>query len=121
MKVEYMEYIINGYEPKRLFEIFEEISAIPRGSGNEKGIADYICAYAEKLGLAFQIIDDILDADEAGSDKERGLATFLTFMSAEEAKNEAVKLSNEARSAIEEYENNGFLLGLCDYLLERTY
>ncbi len=53
-----MNYIVNGYEPKRLFEIFEEISAIPRGSGNEKGIADYICAYAEKLGL-FYVRDNV--------------------------------------------------------------
>ena len=53
-----MEYIVNGYEPKRLFEIFEEISAIPRGSGNEKEIADYICAYAERLGL-FVIRDEV--------------------------------------------------------------
>ena len=48
-----MQYLIEGYEPKRLFEIFEEISAIPRGSGNEKGIADYICNFAEKLGLFY--------------------------------------------------------------------
>ena len=48
-----MEYIIKDREPKRLFEIFEEISAIPRGSGNEKGIADYICAFAENLGLFY--------------------------------------------------------------------
>lgn len=46
-----MNYIVNGYEPKRVFEIFEEISAIPRGSGNEKGVADYIEAFATRLGL----------------------------------------------------------------------
>ena len=46
-----MEYIIHGYEPKRLFEIFEEISAIPRGSGNEKGIADYIEKFANDRKL----------------------------------------------------------------------
>lgn len=46
-----MEYIIKDREPKRLFEIFEEISAIPRGSGNEKQIADYICTFADRLGL----------------------------------------------------------------------
>jgi dipeptidase D len=46
-----MSYIINGYEPKRVFEIFEDLSAIPRGSGNERGVADYIDAFATKLGL----------------------------------------------------------------------
>jgi len=46
-----MEYVVNGKEPKRLFEIFEEISAIPRGSGNEKGIASYIEKFALERGL----------------------------------------------------------------------
>jgi len=38
-------------EPKRMFNFFEEISQIPRGSGNEKAIADYICDFARKKGL----------------------------------------------------------------------
>lgn len=47
-----MEYKLN-YQPKKVFNYFEEISAIPRGSGNEKGIADYICAFAEERGLEY--------------------------------------------------------------------
>ena len=47
----FMEYVVNGYEPKAVFEIFEDICAIPHGSGNEKGVADYIVAFAEKRGL----------------------------------------------------------------------
>ena len=46
-----MEYVVKGYEPRAVFEIFEDLCAIPHGSGNEKGIADYIEAYAEKRGL----------------------------------------------------------------------
>lgn len=46
-----MNYVVNGYEPKAVFEIFEDICAIPHGSGNEKGVADYIEAYAKKRGL----------------------------------------------------------------------
>lgn len=46
-----MNYVVQGYEPKAVFEIFEDICAIPHGSGNEKGVADYITAYAEKRGL----------------------------------------------------------------------
>ena len=47
-----MEYKFN-YEPVKVFNYFEEISAIPRGSGNEKGIADYICRFAEERGLEY--------------------------------------------------------------------
>ncbi len=46
-----MNYVTSGYEPKRVFEIFEDLCAIPHGSGNEKGIADYIDAFAKRLGL----------------------------------------------------------------------
>lgn len=46
-----MNYVVSGYEPKRVFEIFEELCAIPHGSGNEKGIADYIEAFAKKNSL----------------------------------------------------------------------
>ncbi len=46
-----MNYVVRGYEPKAVFEIFEDICAIPHGSGNEKGVADYIEAYAKKRGL----------------------------------------------------------------------
>lgn len=46
-----MEYKINGYEPEKLFHFFEDISAIPRGSNNEKGISDYIVTFAKDRGL----------------------------------------------------------------------
>lgn len=51
-----MEYVITGYEPARLFQFFEEISAIPRGSGNEKAISDYLVAFARERGL--EVIQD---------------------------------------------------------------
>ena len=53
-----MEYVIKNYEPKAVFEIFEDICAIPHGSGNEKGVADYIEAYANKRGL-FVLRDEV--------------------------------------------------------------
>ena len=46
-----MEYKITGYKPEKLFHFFEEISAIPRGSGNEKGISDYLVKFAHDRGL----------------------------------------------------------------------
>ena len=46
-----MDYKITGYEPAKLFHYFEEISAIPRESGNEKQISDYLVAFAKDRGL----------------------------------------------------------------------
>jgi len=36
---------------KKVFDFFQEISQIPRGSGNEKGIADYLESFAKERGL----------------------------------------------------------------------
>ena len=46
-----MQYIIEGYTPKALFRYFEEISAIPRGSGNEKAVSDYLVRFAQEHQL----------------------------------------------------------------------
>ena len=40
----------------RVFEHFKNISEIPRGSGNEKGISDYLVSFAKNLGL--EVIQD---------------------------------------------------------------
>ena len=46
-----MNYVTQGYEPKRVLEIFEDICAIPHGSGYESGVADYIENFARKNQL----------------------------------------------------------------------
>lgn len=38
---------------KRVFDFFEEISAVPRGSGNTKGIADYLVSFAKTRRLLY--------------------------------------------------------------------
>ena len=43
--------ILQNLEPKAVFQYFEEISNIPRGSGNEKGISDYVLNFGKELGL----------------------------------------------------------------------
>lgn len=47
------EYVISGYEPLGFFRFFEDISRIPRGSGNEKGIADHLVRFAEERGIEY--------------------------------------------------------------------
>lgn len=48
--------ILQNLEPKNVFKYFEEISQIPRGSGNEKAISDYLVSVAKKLNL--EVIQD---------------------------------------------------------------
>lgn len=42
-----------GLEPAAVFGYFEEICAIPHGSGNTKGISDYLVDFAKKQGLRY--------------------------------------------------------------------
>ena len=46
-----MSDILKGLEPERVFHYFEEICAIPHGSGNEKAISDYCVAFAKSHDL----------------------------------------------------------------------
>jgi dipeptidase D len=41
----------NNIEPKEVFSFFEQICAIPHGSGNVKAISDYCVAFAKQRGL----------------------------------------------------------------------
>lgn len=86
--------------------------------------------YAEKLGLAFQIRDDILDctADEkmlgkpVGSDEKNGKTTFVTLYGLESAQREAEQLSAEALQQLEIFgEEAEMLKELTEYLLDRKY
>lgn len=43
--------ILQNIKPYKVFKYFEEISRIPRGSGNEKGISDYLVNFAKKNNL----------------------------------------------------------------------
>lgn len=48
--------VLQNLQPYEVFKYFEEISQIPRGSGNEKAISDYLVKFGESLGL--EVIQD---------------------------------------------------------------
>ena len=45
---------LSGLEPKSVFTYFEEMCAIPHGSGNTKAISDCLVAFAKTHGLRYQ-------------------------------------------------------------------
>lgn len=83
--------------------------------------------YASKLGLAFQIIDDILDVistteelgKPVGSDAEQNKTTFVTVLGLEKAKEEADRITQEALEALKKFSDTEFLEDLTNTLLER--
>lgn len=46
-----MSNVLKGLEPGGVFKFFEDICAIPHGSGNVKGLSDYCVAFAKERGL----------------------------------------------------------------------
>ena len=45
--------ILENIEPKKVFRFFEEICAIPHGSGNTRAISDYCVNFARQRGLKY--------------------------------------------------------------------
>ena len=84
-------------------------------------------SYAENLGLAFQIRDDMLDelADErelgkpTGSDQRDGKCTFLTLLGAERCQELVRQYTNAAKAAVSGYPGCEFLLSLAEQMAER--
>ena len=100
-------------------------SLIAAGGSEEQRAA--VGTYAEKLGLAFQIRDDMLDvtatAEELGkpigSDAESGKSTFVTLKGLEECGRLVEKLTGEAEAALAGFDHPEFLLELARSLAQR--
>ncbi|MDE5558376.1 MAG: polyprenyl synthetase family protein, partial [Ruminococcus sp.] len=96
-------------------------------AGADEEIINLSAEYGYKLGLAFQIIDDILDVTAsteeigkpAGSDKEENKTTFVTLYGVEKAQEIADKITAEALECLEKTGNNSFLAELTERLLQR--
>jgi len=83
--------------------------------------------YAQHIGLAFQVRDDMLDviADQdefgkpVGSDKEEGKQTFVDLLGLEGCGVLVAEETRLAKEAIAGFPDNGFLLELADNLADR--
>ncbi len=86
--------------------------------------------FAQKVGLAFQIIDDILDvtADPellgkpVGSDDKNQKTTFVSILGLEGARAEAKRLTDDALKLLNGFEGNTEnMKALTEYLLQRNF
>jgi geranylgeranyl diphosphate synthase, type II len=85
--------------------------------------------YGRSLGLAFQIVDDLLDIQgdqrtlgkTVGKDDRRGKATFPALLGIAASRQRAADLIRAAQAAVEPLgERAGRLASLADYVLERN-
>lgn len=89
------------------------------GEAPEADLAN-IKKYCDRIGLAFQVIDDILDAGD-GNNRDQGKATYPSLYGLEESRAIAHTLMKEAREFLAPLGERGkLLLAFCDYLEERT-
>ncbi|MCR4643890.1 MAG: polyprenyl synthetase family protein [Oscillospiraceae bacterium] len=84
--------------------------------------------YGRSVGLAFQIIDDILDVTSTeeqlgkpiGSDAEENKFTFVNLLGIEQAKQKAAEVSAHAHDQLGCFDDPSFLHALADMLLVRV-
>ena len=98
--------------------------------GADKETAEQFGLAGEKIGVAFQILDDILDVtstlEELGkpvlSDEKNQKTTYVTLFGIERSHEIAAKLSEEAAEIWKaQGESCGFLLALTEYLINRRF
>ncbi|CDF58203.1 polyprenyl synthetase family protein [Thermobrachium celere] len=95
-------------------------------SGREDRLEE-IKQFSQHLGIAFQIVDDILDfvGDEkklgktVGKDLKSNKATFVTILGLDEAKMKAQEHTKKAIEIANGLDKTGFLSKLTEYLLVR--
>ncbi len=123
---EMLEYI-HANKTGALLKLCVRMGAILADS-TQKDIAR-LSTYAEKIGLAFQVKDDILSEEgnpeimgkPVGNDKEHKKCTYVSYYGLEGAKQELEKLTQEAINELEIYgEKAEFLKQLALYIKDRN-
>ncbi len=110
-----VEYIHNN-KTAALIRASVRTGAILAGASPQ--ILDSLSAYGNYVGLAFQVVDDILDEEgtteqlgkDAGSDRERGKATFPAVVGMTESKRYAQELIDNACAEVEILGERGRML-----------
>ena len=105
-----------------------QLGALAAGYAPNSEMTEKLTAFAQMIGLAFQVVDDILDVTSTneelgksiGSDKEKNKTTFMSFFSVDQAKAYAKRLTDDAIAEIEGIEGSQRLVSLAHFLCDRT-
>ena len=123
---QYLEKM-HGLKTGALIRAAAKLGCIAAGKANDAALMKDVEQYASKIGLAFQIVDDVLDVigdkevlgKNVGVDHAANKLTFMRFYSVDAAMKCAEKLTEDAIAAVSKYDQFGELSALAEYLLRR--
>ena len=118
--------LLQSLKTGALISAAAELGCIAAGGSPEQRRA--VARYAQKLGRAFQIRDDMLDVVSTeqelgkpiGSDLSKEKSTFVTALGLEGCARQVERLTQEAISALEGFEHPEFHIWLAQELSERS-
>lgn len=109
--------------------ITSSIQAGAVGAGAAADKVDKLTVYGNKIGLSFQIVDDLLNATAtteqlgkaAGSDLDRGKATYPAFFGIEETRRQARLAVAAAKDSLQDFDHKADpLRALAEYIYTRS-
>lgn len=101
-----------------------------QAAGADAAALNALAHYAGRIGLLFQVVDDILDTEAstatlgktAGKDAAQNKPTYVSLLGVARAKAMAAELRAEAQAALAPFGTDARRLReLADYIVERTY
>lgn len=108
-----------------------EASVVSGGiiGGADKKQIGQLRSYARSIGLAYQIIDDVLDVEggnslgkQKGSDSRKSKATYISVLGLNTSREMAIELTSNAVSSLNGFDGNtAILTELAYYLGKREY
>jgi farnesyl diphosphate synthase len=99
------------------------------GAADDKSLLE-LGIFAGRVGLLFQVVDDILDAEAstttlgktAGKDAAQNKPTYVSLLGLTDAKRKAAELRGDAKAALTRFGDRARrLLELTDYIVDRKF
>ncbi len=119
---------IHNHKTAALLEASVTSGAVLAGATDEE--VQRLSRYAQCIGLAFQIVDDILDitatqeelGKTAGKDLQAQKATYPSLWGLEESRQQAAKLIEEAKAELTVFGEKAVpLMAIADFITARTH
>lgn len=120
---------IHRHKTGALISASVQLGALASGHADSDQLAA-LAAYADAIGLAFQVQDDILDVTgntetlgkQQGSDLQQDKSTYPALLGLEQARAYALQLRDDALRALEVFDDRAVILRqLADYIVQRSH